>query len=279
MIINSPRAVLLIGFVLLSIGLSYLKVFDSYSTEYTDKAIKQAAISYASARGINALVSMLQTSTIEGDAIFISGSVAIGELLDPVNDLIERFSGIMTLVLASLAAQKFLLIFTGQDLFLHLLTVSGLAVVFCLWLNLAVAFNWLLRFFVVTLLLRFALVVVLGLNGLVDEGLIWSETEHYEETAGELRSSLDPDHASGSAENSSLESYAGRAKTWVTNVNLENLEQAVESSISDFMMLIAIYLLKTILFPLLFLYGLYFSVVYFWRLDYRWFTCGDQPSG
>ena len=36
--------------------------------------------------------------------------MTIGEVLDPLNDMIERFSTVMTWVLASLAAQKVLLL-------------------------------------------------------------------------------------------------------------------------------------------------------------------------
>ena len=54
--------------------LSQLKVMDHYVESYTDASIKNAAIIYAVARGINAVVSALQTSTVEVGVV-VSGSV------------------------------------------------------------------------------------------------------------------------------------------------------------------------------------------------------------
>ena len=60
--------------ILLLIGLSWLGNIDKHSDEYTHESIVQAGTAYAAARGINAVVSVLQTSTI-GFSIFAGGSV------------------------------------------------------------------------------------------------------------------------------------------------------------------------------------------------------------
>jgi hypothetical protein len=97
-------------FIVLMVGLSSTRVLDDYVDDYTTSSIKNAALTYATARGINALVSMMQSSEVEAGIGVVSGSLTIGELLDPLNDMIERFSTVMTWVLASLAAQKVLLL-------------------------------------------------------------------------------------------------------------------------------------------------------------------------
>ncbi len=267
----SLRASLLIAVVMAVISASYFKWLDDYSSDYTDSAIKQAAISYATARGINALVSVLQTSTIEGDAIFISGSVSIGELLDPVNDLIERFSTVMTLVLGSLAIQKILFVLTGHDVFLHIVAVSGLFVISCLLFNWNRAFTWAVRFFAVTLLLRFCFVLVLAVNGLVDEGFLWNETQKYDENVKLFQRSIDPAGDTIERQDAAPEDAEGFVKTardWVGDLDLADLQNKVERSINDFMMLMAIYLIKTIALPLLFLYLVIYATRLLWRLDY-----------
>jgi predicted ATP-dependent Lon-type protease len=91
--------------IVVLVALSSTRVLDDYVDEYTNESIRNAALTYASARGINALVSVLQSTEVEVGVI-VSGSMTIGEVLDPLNDMIERFSSVMTWVLASLAAQK-----------------------------------------------------------------------------------------------------------------------------------------------------------------------------
>ena len=51
--------------IVLLVALSSARVLDDYVDDYTDEAITNAALTYATARGINALVSMLQSSEVE----------------------------------------------------------------------------------------------------------------------------------------------------------------------------------------------------------------------
>ena len=94
---------------------------DNQSTNYVNKAMIGAGAVYATARGINAVVSVLQGTEL--DAFFIT--LTVGELLDPVNDLIERFSGVMLIALGSLAMQRILLELVTHTTFNILLTLMG----------------------------------------------------------------------------------------------------------------------------------------------------------
>ena len=60
--------------VAIVIVISSFSVLDKYSDSYTDDSIKQAGISYAIARGINGIVSVLQTRTVQV-GMGISGSI------------------------------------------------------------------------------------------------------------------------------------------------------------------------------------------------------------
>ena len=82
---SSARALIAV-FVVGMIALSSTRLLDDYVDEYTDTALRNAALTYATARGLNALVSMMQSSQIEAGVGVVSGSITVGELLDPVND-------------------------------------------------------------------------------------------------------------------------------------------------------------------------------------------------
>jgi hypothetical protein len=65
-------------------------------------------VTFAVARGLNGIISVIQESRIGFD-FFVSGDLALFELLDPVNDLIEKFSTVMLISTVSLGVQKLLL--------------------------------------------------------------------------------------------------------------------------------------------------------------------------
>ena len=76
----SSKALVSILIVLL-VALSSTRVLDDYVDDYTTESITNAAITYATARGINALVSMVQSSEVEAGIGVVSGSITVGELI------------------------------------------------------------------------------------------------------------------------------------------------------------------------------------------------------
>lgn len=161
-------------FIILLVGVSWVGSLDDYSTAQTNQSIVEAGTAYAIARGVNAIVSVLQSATIESGVV-LSGSITIGELLDPVNDLIERFSSVMSFALASLVLQKILLVISSNGLFKVLITVLGIGSLFCLSLAKNSLRLIVFRCFIITVFLRFSLVMVVLLNAQVDK-LFLSET-------------------------------------------------------------------------------------------------------
>jgi len=85
-------------------------IMKPISQNYLDQVFGNALASYAATRGLNALVSIMQESSLSA-GFFVEGNVAIGQILDPANDLLERFSSLLLLSLASIGIQKFLLAF------------------------------------------------------------------------------------------------------------------------------------------------------------------------
>ena len=77
----------LIVCVVLFVTAAWLGWFDARAEAYVDDAILDAGIIYGAARGINAVVSVIQSA----DVSFLVASLSPGEILDPINDLIERF--------------------------------------------------------------------------------------------------------------------------------------------------------------------------------------------
>ena len=95
-------------FYLLAFGLAIL--LRPVSQAYLNTVFANALASYGVARGLNALISIMQESSVSAGFV-VEGTIALGQVLDPINDLLERFSSLLLLSLASVGVQTFLLSF------------------------------------------------------------------------------------------------------------------------------------------------------------------------
>lgn len=95
--------------VYLVLALATQVFFQQYGTRYLDDALLKATASFALARGLNGVITVVQESSVSAGMI-VEGNVAVGQILDPVNDLIEGFSWIMLISIVSLGIQKLLII-------------------------------------------------------------------------------------------------------------------------------------------------------------------------
>lgn len=150
--------------VLSIIGISWFGIFDDLSTDFINGSIFDASVAFASARFLNAVISALQTTTIS-TVVF---SVSIGEVLDPINDLIEQYSSIMMLAIGSLIVQKLLLEIISALVFKLLITVSGFLLLYAWIRGNSFLIKPFMKIFVSLVFLRFLLVAVVLLNSAVD---------------------------------------------------------------------------------------------------------------
>lgn len=167
--------------------LGWLGVLDQFSSEQVNNSIASAGLIYGTARGINALVSLLQGTEL--DLVFLTFS--IGEILDPINDLIERFSAIILIALGSLALQKILLAVVSHTIFNIMLTVLATATALSLLSSNHKLFGILLRSFFVIAFFRFSLGLVVLANSWVDASFLDQDDQQrhraMESFQGELR--------------------------------------------------------------------------------------------
>jgi hypothetical protein len=245
------------------VALSSTRVLDDYVDRYTDESLRNAALTYATARGVNALVSMLQSSQVEAGVGIVSGSMTIGEVLDPLNDMIERFSTVMTWVLASLAAQKVLLVLASHRLFLYLVAVLGASALLLLFYGGPAARNLLFRCFLVVVFVRFALGFAVALNSgadylFLDQQVQQNDREIEKFQSRILRIDTNATADSDDVRDSVIEFWKG--------LSLAELNRKISDGIESFINLVALYLLKTILFPLGFFYFALFVIRQLWRV-------------
>jgi len=80
-------------------------LYDKISQNYINSSLTESAITYATLRGLNAAVSVIQESSVS-IGIGVETSIAIGQAVDPINDAIERFSDMITLSIWTLGSEK-----------------------------------------------------------------------------------------------------------------------------------------------------------------------------
>jgi hypothetical protein len=140
---------------------------DAKSTEYVDQSLTNAGTAFLLARGFNAVVSVFQESEVQLEPGGVGVSLALGQALDPVNDLVERFSWVMLASLTSLGIQKFLIEITP---FISVQILLAMALCFLLaglWLPRESRFNFRqigIALLFLAVLVRFAVPAMAFLN-------------------------------------------------------------------------------------------------------------------
>src|SRR5688572_8008496 len=84
------------------VAASFWHGMDTYAEEQVEAALQRALVAFAIARGLNMVISVAQGTEIAIQPAGVGVKLAPGELLDPVNDLIEQFSTVMLFAAASL---------------------------------------------------------------------------------------------------------------------------------------------------------------------------------
>lgn len=161
-----------VAIILLIIATSWLSIIDRKAEEYVDESTLQALGIFGTLRLANATISVVKS--VEVDA-FVA-SVQFGQALDPVDDLIEDASHVLKFAIGSLFTQKILVEIVSTEFFKILITLFGLLLVGSLYIQDGKFSGFLLRAFALVGLARFLFVLVIFLNGLVDQAFVEEKT-------------------------------------------------------------------------------------------------------
>ena len=241
--------------------LSWLPVVDDYGDRYTSRALTQAAVTYGIARGINGLVSVLQSTQV---SIGIA-SVSPGEFLDPLNDMIERFSWVAMISMASIGFQKLLLLMASSLLFKILLTITGALLILSVMRMNGSNQNALMRLFVITLFLRFAVGAVVVANHSVEYYFL-------EQTRSQATASLSETQHLLSDVN--LQSQQKDRSFWdditgsFSGMQEDAIKTQTEKAANNIVDLTVVYMAQTIIFPFLFLWVFYKMMLWVWAFNW-----------
>ncbi|MGD8905471.1 MAG: hypothetical protein PVG58_01160 [Gammaproteobacteria bacterium] len=253
--------------------LTWTPRLDQSADQTLDTSLSRAFITFATARGLNAAVSAVQGTEVSL-GVGASATLSVGEVLDPVNDLVEQFADLMLLATVSLGIQQVLLSM-GQHAFVKLFLTAVLVLWGSLYVVARAAPRWLSGLLILALMARFAIPlaaigndvvfrVFLEENYMASESAIGSAVANAEILSPEPQPPAAPDEPD---EQGWIEELKGLHRQLQQGLDvgarlqrLEDLRQDVEETAEHVVNLIVVFLLQTLIMPLVILWALYMFV-------------------
>jgi hypothetical protein len=258
--LHSARRILVTLLVALTVAAAWFAPIDSSAGQSVDAGLKRALISFATARALNAVISVAQGTEIAVQPAGVGIIFSPGQILDPVNDLVEQFSHLMLSASIAFGVEKVLLSIGGHGLVSLTLTLIAL-VWTALYLRQKPVPAWLGRLLMLLLMARFALpVVVIGSDQLfrhfMQSDYLISQ-QGIDAVSGQL-DTLNPPAPAAPNEAGLLEKLKGWAsQPGDLKTRYLQLKQAAEQATERIITLMVIFLLQTLLFPLALLWLLW----------------------
>ena len=212
------RAMALVAFVLMF--LSVFGVLDYFAKVYVEQTRNESIGIYAISKSINAGISVLQSSQVKMPFV---ASLQVGEVLDPINDAVERLSTAMAWAIGSLFLQQIVLEVISNWFFKLFFLVTGLATISALlligWehprnlfsktfnvseLTLAHYCNLLVRILIVSTILRFIVPAVVIISFLVSQMLLGTEIKQHKKNLSTLNQKVPIDKSMSSLDDQRL---------------------------------------------------------------------------
>jgi hypothetical protein len=255
-VLPTRRLLLVLGLAV-TLGCAWLAPLDSSATRYVEAGLQRALISFASARTLCAVISVVQGTELELQPGGVGVTLTPGRVLEPINDLAQQFSLLMLAASVSFGIQLALIKFGAFWAVSLLLTVVALAWAWMVWRRRPVH-EWMTRFLLALLLVRFAMpVIALGSEAAFQ---LFLQDDYATSQAGIEKTT---GHLNGISESTAAaqpdENVSDRIKRWWSNgtdvkQRYADLKEAAGLAIEHIIKLIVVFLLQTLVLPLLLLW-------------------------
>jgi hypothetical protein len=256
------RKITVMLFITATIACAWFAPMDMPAKEQVDAGLKRALVSFATARALNAIISVAQGTEASIQPLGVGVTLAPGQALEPVNNLIEQFSNLMLLASVIFGVQK-VLISIGSYWPLSLaVTLTCLAWVgFYLRQKQSHPPALISRLLLILLMLRFAIpVVTIGTDMLWQKYLAADyavSQKSISSTSGQAET-LSPAMPNASNNQGLLEKMKGWFdKNADVSLHFDKLKATAEQTVDHIIKLIVIFVLQTLVIPLLLFWCLY----------------------
>lgn len=241
-----------IGIALLCLVLACLPLEKAFGGQLTE-LLKVTLTVYALTRGLNAVISVAQGTEMSIEPMGVGLTLTPGEILDPLNDLIEQVSSVLLIASASIGVQKIILMFADHLLIQVLLALLAMLAMLLLIIKPSTARSgqFVLKMLVILTVLRLT-VPMLALVS--HQTQLWLETER-QEAISLLKS------AQNSVDNLN-HSYQEEPGGWFNNLRqridvearLSQVKNRAEQGVEAAVYLLSEFVLIMVLLPMVFVW-------------------------
>ena len=243
---------------------------DNKGAEYTEATFKRALIAFGIAKGLNGVISVAQGTEVALQPAGIGVNFTPGQILDPVNDVIEQFSWIMLASTASVGVQKILLAISQWPWFSYSVVVLLLLALASYWYQPLRDSSWrplIFKTMLVFVFLRFSVPLIavgsevtyvqflseqyasstLELERTTDKITEVNKTDKFVAVPGKDRTVIEK----------IKEIYGSAAAAIDIDARIERYKLAASEATEHVINLIVVFIFQTILIPILFLFVIY----------------------
>ena len=231
-----------------------------YEEHSLNDSLTQASQVFATAKVLNAIISVAQGTEIGPPGV----TIAIGEILDPVNDLVEQFAWIMLLALSSLGIQKIVFVLLSVKWILWVL-IGAIVILNIMIIKQygqpSVRIYW-SKIVLILLFARFSVVLFVMIGELMS-GYLATTLPSYNITQAQSELFALKNEAKSlqiQTTQSTQEGFMAKAKAYILDSKSKinqtiNKYQEISVEMSEKIIdLITIFIFNTVLLPLLYLY-------------------------
>lgn len=252
------KKIALLILLLLLVVAAWVPKLDAPAIEQVDAGMKRALVTFAAARTLNAAISLAQGTEVHL-SLGAGVTLSIGEVLDPVNDLVEMFSNFMLMASVAFGIQKALLMMGQYEYVKLLLTVILVAWGFVYFYKHSVP-RWLNNLLILMLMVRFAVpVITVGSDAIFEEFL----QANYQQSQAVLATTTDtvrqiaPEVKAAPKKEGVMEKFKNSITALDPRPYIDHLKAVLDQATEHVIHLIVVFFLQTMLIPLLLLWAMY----------------------
>lgn len=256
---GTERFLLFLALVIV-LATAWFKPLEVAATQQVDAGLKRALISFGTARAFNSIISVAQGTELAVEPGGVGINFALGQALRPINDLVAQFAELMLAASVAFGVMKVLISIGSYWAVSLLLSAFALGWIWFRWRG-RQSPVWLARVLFVLLLVRFAVpLVTVGSDALFQmflNGDYTASQKAIDGNAGQL-AILGPPIGEVNTGNGVGERIKG---WWSQNIDvgvrLEKLKQVASQVTEHIVKLIVVFLMQTLVMPLLLFWALY----------------------
>jgi hypothetical protein len=271
--VKSLLATVVLGAV---VALCWLGSLDRFAQDQTEQALETTLISFALARTLNGVISVAQGTEIAVQPAGVGVVLTAGEILDPLNDLVERFSWIVLVAASSLALQLLVGELVTTPWMNIVTTAAAVGCIVSWWLpdgRWPGVRTFVMRLTLFLVAVRFMLVATaFAMSAL---GAAYLDEREEDAVAFLSDTSADVERADATERRPRTDSdslleqlddfIAAQRETLNIDRRLSRLQRQIEAGINEVLDLIVVYVLKTIIVPIAVLLAIWAWVRSSWR--------------